>query len=443
MKEELRIQNEEVKTLTMKTKLKIATALLLLSTLNAQLSTAHAQGSLTPPGPPAPTMKTLAQIEPRTPISSTPIIITSPGSYYLTTNLTVVGFNVNGITINSDDVTLDLGGFVITGDGSLNNSGVQVSTPHFNICVRNGTIRNIGGGAGVYAAKASNSRFEQLMLYANGEDGINAGTGARVIGCVAQANGVTGIELGQGSVARDCVSQLNGIGFSTGIACVVADCSAVSNSFGGLTCGYGNRLQGCTAAYNNNYPGITTTNGCTISGCSVYGNPSGGIVAGRGCIITDCSVFNNSGNGIQANNSLVRDCNVSENYIGIYVAGSTVSGCTVQKNRTDGISVQKGDYYTPGCLIIGNNCQGNCQSDSGLGTANINIYSSFNRIEGNHVVTQLTAPGISTFAGISATNNVITRNSVYGYNNYLVLGNDVGPIGVAATAISPWANIAH
>ena len=42
--------------------------LLLAAVFNASLSTVFAQGSLTPPGAPAPTMKTLAQIEPRTPI---------------------------------------------------------------------------------------------------------------------------------------------------------------------------------------------------------------------------------------------------------------------------------------------------------------------------------------------------------------------------------------
>ena len=49
---------------TMKTKPLLAATGLLL-TLNLQLTTAFAQGSLTPPGAPAPTMKTLAQIEPR------------------------------------------------------------------------------------------------------------------------------------------------------------------------------------------------------------------------------------------------------------------------------------------------------------------------------------------------------------------------------------------
>jgi hypothetical protein len=80
-------------------------ALAVLSTLNSQISTLHAQGALTPPGAPAPTMKTLAQIEPRMPISSLTYIISAPGSYYLTTNLTCIGGSANGINISSSDVT--------------------------------------------------------------------------------------------------------------------------------------------------------------------------------------------------------------------------------------------------------------------------------------------------------------------------------------------------
>ena len=48
------------------------------------------QGTLTPPGAPLPTMKTLDQIEARTAIpgGSAPYTISAPGSYYLTGNLT-------------------------------------------------------------------------------------------------------------------------------------------------------------------------------------------------------------------------------------------------------------------------------------------------------------------------------------------------------------------
>ena len=96
--------------------------LLALSTINSQLSTAFAQGSLTPPGAPAPTMKSLDQVEARTIVNAanTPgdannlFIITNSGSYYLTTNLVGVS-GKSGISITANDVTLDLNGFALLG----------------------------------------------------------------------------------------------------------------------------------------------------------------------------------------------------------------------------------------------------------------------------------------------------------------------------------------
>src|SRR5689334_14299720 len=78
------------------------------------LPSAFGQGALTPPGAPAPTMKSLDQVEPRTPIPSLPFTITNSGSYYLTTNLTGQS-GTNGITIACSPVTLDLSGFALTG----------------------------------------------------------------------------------------------------------------------------------------------------------------------------------------------------------------------------------------------------------------------------------------------------------------------------------------
>src|ERR1041385_7160549 len=80
--------------------------------LSSSLVAAFAQGNLTPPGAPAPTMKTLAQIEPRTPIATAPFTITAGGSYYLTTNVSVV--TGDAITIATNNVTLDLNGFTIS-----------------------------------------------------------------------------------------------------------------------------------------------------------------------------------------------------------------------------------------------------------------------------------------------------------------------------------------
>src|SRR5687767_18893 len=113
--------------------------LLTLSLAHALTLSLLAQGDLTPPGAPAPTMKTLQQVEPRTPISSLPFAINQAGSYYLTTNLSGVS-GQSGITIAAHNVTIDLGGFDLAGvPGAL--SGIVLSGVRTNLAVRNGIIR--------------------------------------------------------------------------------------------------------------------------------------------------------------------------------------------------------------------------------------------------------------------------------------------------------------
>ena len=60
------------------------------------------------------------------------------------------------------------------------------------------------------------------------------------------------------------------------------------------------------------------------------------------------------------------------------------------------------------------------------------------RVEANHVVSNGNYGVI-----VAGTGNIIVRNTAVANSpNYSIAsGNDAGPIGTAATAISPWANI--
>lgn len=62
----------------------------------------QAQGALTPPGSPAATMRTLDQVQPRTPLATAGVTISAPGSYYLTGNLNGNGTSA-GLTIAGSD----------------------------------------------------------------------------------------------------------------------------------------------------------------------------------------------------------------------------------------------------------------------------------------------------------------------------------------------------
>ena len=119
---------------------------------------ASAQGDLTPPGPPAKTMKSLdqldAKLEKRIPItpSAGPFNITSAGSYYLTKD---IGYGENGVVISADDVTVDLNGFTLLGPGTGSGSGIVVSGARRNITIRNGRIHGFGAH-GISAGAATN-----------------------------------------------------------------------------------------------------------------------------------------------------------------------------------------------------------------------------------------------------------------------------------------------
>src|SRR3954471_919558 len=114
------------------------------------------QGSLTPPGAPAPTMKRLDEVEPRNNLQATPapagvdttnpnyhFVINQPGSYYLSANVVVT--KTNGIQINAEGVTLDLNGFQIS-QMTPTGFGIEVAAPGHRATIRNGTVKGFYSG---------------------------------------------------------------------------------------------------------------------------------------------------------------------------------------------------------------------------------------------------------------------------------------------------------
>jgi cysteine-rich repeat protein len=240
-----------------------------LTTLNS-----FPQGSLTPAGAPGPTMKTLQQVEPRTPIESLPYTITNSGSYYLTRNLDGGG-SQNGIIIQADAVTIDLRGFgvanCITGIGSA--AGIK------GVAIHNGTVRGCTG-TGIALGDATRVRLEDLTVSDNGGNGASVGAASILTLCMASGNAGDGLTAGAGSSVFHCIAQSNN---NNGIV-VSAQCRVAHN-----TCDRNGSAAPEAAIY-------ATGDGNRIEGNNCNRNLAHGIkVGGAGNLVVQNSACGNGG----------------------------------------------------------------------------------------------------------------------------------------------------
>ena len=356
-----------------------------------------AQGSLTPPGAPAPTMKTLDQVEARTIVNAanTPgdatstFIISQRGSYYLTDNI-VGASNKHGISVRANDVTLDLNGFALSGGGLGTVRGIDVPVAQTGLCLRNG---NISGWTsdGVHGQLAT-IRAEKLNLTNN--SGI-------------------GLAVGNGSLVKDCVASGNGTGFSSDDRAQLIDCISTVNTGDGFACANFVTLIDCTSSRNGGN-GIVVASSSTVTRCNASRNiPSGhGIVAGSGCTIADCTAGSNGLDGIRQDTGV----------------GGTIRNCTAQANSGSGITVNQG------CQVTGNTCDANANG--------IFVSADANRIDGNSCSLNTQNQFITGAAALFST---FTRNYARGVSPYNIsIYHVTGPIENRTTgtlqSTSPWAN---
>ena len=326
------------------------TTLLLLAALSGIL---HAQGPLAPPAGPAPTMKSLDQIEPLTPISSVPYTISQPGSYYFTSNLQFTAGAGDAITISANGhVKLDLMGFTLSSSAAVTGFGIWISHLHVgSVAVCNGSIEGnstvalsgdpvtwsvsaAGFVYGIAAGNSKNSSFKDLSISGTRTAGLSSGENAKIMNVSCRNSGGTGILASNGSVTNCTASGNGGIGISA-IEGSVTNCTASENGGTGISAPDASVTN--SSASNNGHIGISASSG-SVSNSTASSNGNVGISASQGSVSTSTTTHNGS-SGISAYAGNVTDCSASNNGSdGIYASTGSVTNSTASSNASNDIS---------------------------------------------------------------------------------------------------------
>jgi hypothetical protein len=312
-----------------------------------------------PPGPVVSTGKTIEQSEPRTLITSLPISIKNPGSYYILADLEGAG----GISIEASDVTLDLRGFTIRGIGGGSGDGIVAAQGVRNTTIFDGSV--VGWtGDGIDLSNATNSSIVNCTASGNGGSGIggsdngkvlnstssgNGGPGismgdhARINGSSTQNNELDGVQVGLGSTVTDSTSTGNRTGFVIGGGSVVVNAVALSNEGNGIETGISTEVRSSNATGNQG-TGIVLASSSTVIDSIATFNLVHGISLGSFCEARDNAARSNRESGIRVDRevqgvSITANHAVANGNLGVEVLGT---GCLIFSNFAS--SNDKGQY---------------------------------------------------------------------------------------------------
>jgi len=201
-----------------------------------------------------------------------PYVISNPGSYRLTGNLTVSSTSADAIDVNVSHVGIDLNGFSITGPGgSSTRAGINGSPSGNQLTVENGTIT--GFLFGVFTG--IDGIVKSVHAAANGA-GIDVGNGV-IQGCTADGNTTVGITAGGEAEISGNTAGSNGTGITCGHGCLVSGNTIDNNTSLGLS------FVDATSGYSENVLNGNNSSGASISNGTSLGAKNTNLCNGTAC----------------------------------------------------------------------------------------------------------------------------------------------------------------
>jgi len=266
-----------------------------------------------------------------------PVIITTPGKYYLSSDLNVEDPNTAAINVAASNVELDLGGFHVFGPVRCTETpfvcspagvanGIDAET-YENVGIRNGQVT----GFGQWGIASGRFNFVSNITVDHCRNtGLVAREGTRVERSNFFRNG-DGVVLREGNIASEIVAARNGrYGIATG--CLLGGgCASIrdSNVYENLGSGiydWGGSNIVDTVISGNGGPGIENANGSSVySGNTIIMN------GGRGILLQGGTYFANPAIPVSLRDNSIKDnANNTPGGGGTFVdAGGNVCGTTL------------------------------------------------------------------------------------------------------------------
>jgi hypothetical protein len=284
-------------------------------------------------------------------------IISVPGTYCMKETVTLT--SGSGITVNSNDVTIDLQGHTINGAGN-STTAIELGDGVQNVIIQNGIIENLGGvspdGIGIRDTVGNVTTLENITIQ-------NVNFNNNSVAAISFNQAAAGTYDVDGMLIRNCRSDNSGQIFVQGISGIVEGCEVHENRGAGIQGGI--TAQGPTSAVlatnfvirdcistssfgSNLIPiEIINTNNATVQNCVAQGGLTG---FGPG--------NNSSGIFIYVyTNAFISDCVVEGCFRGFNVTvplggGSlTIERCAALGTAFLGFEVDSYDIVSPTKLI--------------------------------------------------------------------------------------------